>query len=71
MGGNSWCDPFKTWLHIHNYDPRKANIGDRLIGVCAALWTELVTEGNLDSKIWPRAISLAMRLWDLDEHLSN
>jgi len=70
LGGNSWCDPFKTWLHIYNFNPLDANLGDRLLGAEATLWSELINPNSFDWKTWPRSISLAMRLWNVDEKLA-
>lgn len=70
-GGNSWCDPYKTWLHIYNFDPRKANIGNRLLGATSALWTEMTSPNNLDAIMWPRGITFGMRMWNVEETLGK
>ncbi|MDT8871269.1 family 20 glycosylhydrolase [Komagataeibacter rhaeticus] len=35
----------------------------RVMGAEAALWTEIVTEDMLDSRLWPRSAALAERFW--------
>ncbi|MBC3765612.1 family 20 glycosylhydrolase [Neptunicella marina] len=40
-------------------DPQKQNI----LGGEAALWSEMVTAGNIDLRLWPRLFVVAERLW--------
>ncbi|KAI8325047.1 hypothetical protein GQ54DRAFT_255401 [Martensiomyces pterosporus] len=65
--GNSWCDPFKTWMHIYNFDPL-ANITDPsqqqlVIGAEVALWSEQTDSTVLDGRLWPRASAMAETAW--------
>ncbi|KAJ2001389.1 Glucosamine-6-phosphate isomerase (Glucosamine-6-phosphate deaminase) (GNPDA) (GlcN6P deaminase) [Coemansia thaxteri] len=65
--GNSWCDPFKTWMHIYNFDPL-ANITDAaqqklVIGGEVALWSEQSDSTVLDARLWPRAAAMAETSW--------
>ncbi|KAJ1953308.1 Glucosamine-6-phosphate isomerase (Glucosamine-6-phosphate deaminase) (GNPDA) (GlcN6P deaminase), partial [Linderina pennispora] len=65
--GNSWCDPFKTWMHIYNFDPL-ANITNPaqrklVLGGEVALWAEQSDETVLDSRLWPRAAAMAETMW--------
>ncbi|KAJ2081452.1 Glucosamine-6-phosphate isomerase (Glucosamine-6-phosphate deaminase) (GNPDA) (GlcN6P deaminase) [Coemansia sp. RSA 988] len=65
--GNSWCDPFKTWMHVYNYDVA-ANITDAnelklILGTEVALWSEQADETVVDSRLWPRAAAMAETAW--------
>ncbi|KAJ2746362.1 Glucosamine-6-phosphate isomerase (Glucosamine-6-phosphate deaminase) (GNPDA) (GlcN6P deaminase) [Coemansia sp. BCRC 34301] len=67
VDGNSWCDPFKTWMHIYNFDPM-ANITDSeqrklVIGAEVALWSEQSDPAVLDARLWPRAAAMAETSW--------
>ncbi|KAK7434922.1 Glucosamine-6-phosphate isomerase (Glucosamine-6-phosphate deaminase) (GNPDA) (GlcN6P deaminase) [Stygiomarasmius scandens] len=65
-GGNSWCDPFKTWQKSYSFDP-KANLteeeGNLVLGGQHLLWTEQSSRFNLDPIVWPRAASSAELFW--------
>ncbi|KAJ2802947.1 Glucosamine-6-phosphate isomerase (Glucosamine-6-phosphate deaminase) (GNPDA) (GlcN6P deaminase) [Coemansia guatemalensis] len=65
--GNSWCDPFKTWMHIYNFDPF-ANVTDSeqrklIVGAEVALWSEQSDTVTLDKYLWPRAAAMAETAW--------
>ncbi|KAJ2818594.1 Glucosamine-6-phosphate isomerase (Glucosamine-6-phosphate deaminase) (GNPDA) (GlcN6P deaminase) [Coemansia erecta] len=65
--GNSWCDPFKSWMHVYNYDVT-ANITDPkqlalIMGTEVAAWSEQIDETVIDSKLWPRAAAMAETAW--------
>ncbi|KAJ2704049.1 Glucosamine-6-phosphate isomerase (Glucosamine-6-phosphate deaminase) (GNPDA) (GlcN6P deaminase) [Coemansia sp. IMI 203386] len=65
--GNSWCDPFKTWMHVYNYDVA-ANITDPeqkklVLGTEVAAWSEQIDETVIDSRLWPRAAAMAETAW--------
>ncbi|KAJ1817426.1 Glucosamine-6-phosphate isomerase (Glucosamine-6-phosphate deaminase) (GNPDA) (GlcN6P deaminase), partial [Coemansia sp. RSA 2599] len=65
--GDSWCDPFKTWMHVYNFDPL-ANITDAdeqklVLGAEVAVWAEQTDEIVIDQRLWPRASAMAETAW--------
>ncbi|KAH9073564.1 N-acetylhexosaminidase [Lactarius deliciosus] len=65
-GGNSWCEPFKTWQNAYTFDPL-ANLtaaqAPLVLGGQQLLWTEQSGPENLDSIVWPRAAASAEVFW--------
>ncbi|KAM6580840.1 hypothetical protein CsatA_004614 [Cannabis sativa] len=64
--GGSWCNPFKTWQTIYNYDilyGLSKEESKLVLGGEVALWSEQADQTVLDSRIWPRASALAEVLW--------
>lgn len=57
-----------AWKHYMN-DPLPANTGltteeeQRILGGEATMWSEMVTPETVDSRIWPRTVAIAERLW--------
>lgn len=72
--GVSWCDPYKHWQVLYRYDFTQ-NLTDteaaNILGGEVALWGELVDSNNLISKIWPRSIAFAERLWYGNDDFMN
>ncbi|KAK6197401.1 mannosyl-glycoprotein endo-beta-N-acetylglucosamidase [Scheffersomyces amazonensis] len=64
--GGSWCNPYKTWQRIYDYD-FTANLTDaeaqHVLGAEVALWSEQVDSTVITQKIWPRAAALAESTW--------
>lgn len=66
INGTSWCDPFKTWQRIYSFDPyRNVTVSQRkqVFGGQALLWSEQADDQNVESVIWPRALSTAEVYW--------
>ena len=73
MTGNlSWCNPYKNWPHVYQYEPTDMGKGaakltpeqeDLVIGGEVALWSETVDSNNLHAKAWPRTCAAGERLW--------
>ncbi|KAH9044042.1 N-acetylhexosaminidase [Lactarius deliciosus] len=65
-GGNSWCEPFKTWQNAYTFDPL-ANLtaaqAPLVLGGQQLLWTEQSGPENLDTIVWPRAAASAEVFW--------
>ena len=62
-GGNSWCDPYKTWWHIYSFEPSDYMDDPAMLGSEVPVWSEIMNEEALHSKIWPRAAAMADKLW--------
>jgi hexosaminidase len=66
VGGNSWCDPFKTWQKSYSFNPLANVPADQahlILGGQHLLWTEQSGPQNLDPVVWPRAASSAEVFW--------
>ena len=48
-------------------DPSAATLTPKeragILGAEAAMWTDIVSDANLDNRVWPRAAAIAERLW--------
>mmetsp|Transcript_29940 Transcript_29940/g.26469 ORF Transcript_29940/g.26469 Transcript_29940/m.26469 type:complete len:598 (+) Transcript_29940:76-1869(+) len=65
-GGNSWCDPYKSWMMIYNHsltDGIPQQYFKDIIGGEVCLWGESVDDYNLQPRLWPRASAAAERWW--------
>jgi len=75
IGGNSWCDPFHTFMNLSNFDPYlplQYNITrDQIVGAEICMWSELVTPEALSTKIWPRANGFAEKVWNAEANVSQ
>ncbi|ORY00072.1 hypothetical protein K493DRAFT_279099 [Basidiobolus meristosporus CBS 931.73] len=64
--GNSWCDPYKGWQVVYNYD-LTANMTKEqsklVLGGEVGLWAEQIDGINLDRVLWPRGAAAAEVLW--------
>ncbi|CAK7901995.1 beta-hexosaminidase [[Candida] anglica] len=64
--GGSWCNPYKTWQRIYNYDFADGLTEEenkRVLGAEVALWSEQVDSTVVTQKLWPRAAALAESTW--------
>ncbi len=55
-----------TWQNMYSYDPAtglSVDQASRVIGGEGALWGEYIDETNIEQNIYPRACSVAERLW--------
>ncbi|OAA58220.1 exochitinase [Cordyceps fumosorosea ARSEF 2679] len=55
---DSWCDPYKNWRVVYNYDPLEGlddKAAERVLGGEVALWSETVDGSTFDQIAWPRA----------------
>jgi hexosaminidase len=71
FGNKSWCDPYHTWLDIYSFEPTKtlnAEQMKRVVGLEAALWSEINDGSSTLNKIFPRTNSMAERAWSPVSH---
>ncbi|KVV14954.1 beta-N-acetylhexosaminidase [Flavobacterium sp. TAB 87] len=57
--------------YLNDPMPKNANFSDvekaRILGGEATMWTELASPATIDSRIWPRTIAIAERLWSAED----
>jgi len=74
-GGTSWCDPYKTWQTVYDYEPTSGvnqQYVANVLGGETCAWSETIDGSNLDTKLWPRSGAAAERLWSpAGGHSSN
>jgi len=63
--GPNWC-PYAMWTNIYANDvlqklPEECR--DNIIGAEVTSWTEQIGDATIHSKLFPRSIALAERLW--------
>jgi hexosaminidase len=46
-GGESWCDPMKTWARIHAFEPSKYLNDTRMLGAAAPVWSEIMSDQSV------------------------
>jgi len=65
-GDKTWCGDYKTWKHIYKINLlEKYGLFD-IIGSQIVLFSELSDEYNVIGKVFPRAFSLAEKLWNYE-----
>jgi hexosaminidase len=62
-GGNSWCDPMKTFWQIYQFEPSDYLTDSSVLGGEGTAWSELFNEHNIHSRLWPRAAAIGDKLW--------
>lgn len=60
-----WMD---TWRSFYNSEPfldgrLTEEMKSRVLGGAAEQWSEQVDASSIESRIWPRALAIAERLW--------
>ncbi|ORY00073.1 hypothetical protein K493DRAFT_299059 [Basidiobolus meristosporus CBS 931.73] len=62
----SWCDPYKSWQIVYNYDLTANMTKDEaklVLGGEVGVWGEQIDGINLDRVLWPRGAAAAEVLW--------
>jgi N-acetyl-beta-hexosaminidase len=71
--GGYWCQPYHEWQHMYEYITDLEKVwGDRvssdawnkqILGSETLAWSEMISDINVDQKVWPRTAALAEALW--------
>ncbi|KAJ1916125.1 Glucosamine-6-phosphate isomerase (Glucosamine-6-phosphate deaminase) (GNPDA) (GlcN6P deaminase) [Mycoemilia scoparia] len=65
--GTSWCDPYKNWVNVYQYDPltnvTKPEEQALVLGGEVTLWSEQSDQYSLDTYLWPRSSAHAEIMW--------
>ncbi|WP_411025177.1 family 20 glycosylhydrolase, partial [Salmonella sp. s54836] len=63
------------WINYYNCDPHNFNgtaeMKSRVLGGEACAWTDYMDATNYISRIWPRALGAAERLWSINNTMST
>lgn len=61
----NWCSPYHAWTKIYELDLKEiaGEHQKQIVGAAVVLGSEISDEQSIDSRIWPRAVALAERLW--------
>jgi len=62
-GEKTFCDPFKTWWTLYEFEPTDYIDDGSVLGGEAPIWGELNSDLCVNPKIWPRAAALADKYW--------
>jgi len=62
-GGSSWCDPFKTFWTLYEFEPSSYIDNEYVLGGELTAFSELFSDLNFHERIWPRAAGMADKLW--------
>ena len=63
FGGDSWCDPMKTWWRIYSFEVSDYVQGSAALGAEVPVWSEIMNEDAVMQKTWPRAAAMADKHW--------
>jgi hexosaminidase len=66
-GDDAWCGNYKTWKTVYNFPIFQNYKNFTVLGSQVVLFGELADENSIVGKIFPRACSLAERLWSLSK----
>ena len=62
-GSKAWCDPFKTFWTIYQFEPSQHSNSSSIFGSEIATWSELNGDENIHIKTWPRGAAMADKIW--------
>ncbi len=65
IGGNDW--PGTIAPKVEQMKPLTAEQKHNILGGEAAMWTEVVSMQNIDSRVWPRMAAMAEKWWSPQE----
>ena len=63
IGTDSWCDPYKTFWYIYQFEPSEYINDENVLGGEVPAWAEMANDWNIHARMWPRITALVDRLW--------